>query len=97
MDLLAAFDAAIQDGVDVISISIAGNGFGNYTEDAVAIGAFHAMKKAIITVTAAGNTGPTAGSVVNHAPWILTVAASGIDRKFVSPFELGNGKNISVS
>ncbi|XP_031741314.1 subtilisin-like protease SBT4.14 [Cucumis sativus] len=95
MDLLAAFDAAIQDGVDVISISIAGIGYGNYTDDPISIGAFHAMKKGIITVTAAGNNGPSAGTVVNHAPWILTVAASSIDRRFISPVELGNGKNIS--
>ncbi|XP_050946599.1 subtilisin-like protease SBT4.14 isoform X2 [Cucumis melo] len=95
MDLLAAFDAAIQDGVDVISISIAGIGYGNYTEDPISIGAFHAMKKGIITVTAAGNNGPSAGTVVNHAPWILTVSASSIDRTFISPVELGNGKNIS--
>lgn len=97
MDILAAFDAAIQDGVDVISISIGGGGFNNYSDDSISIGAFHAMKKGIITVTSAGNGGPMAGSVVNHAPWIVTVAASSIDRKFISPLELGNGKNISVS
>ncbi|XP_038892956.1 subtilisin-like protease SBT4.14 [Benincasa hispida] len=95
MDILAAFDAAIHDGVDVISISIGGGGFNNYSEDSISIGAFHAMKKGIITVTSAGNSGPLAGSVVNHAPWIVTVAASAIDRKFISPLELGNGKNIS--
>ncbi|KAL0540115.1 hypothetical protein IC582_024345 [Cucumis melo] len=95
MDILAAFDAAIQDGVDVISISIGGGGFNNYSDDSISIGAFHAMKKGIITVTSAGNGGPMAGSVVNHAPWIVTVAASSIDRKFISPLELGNGKNVS--
>ncbi|XP_022977720.1 subtilisin-like protease SBT4.14 [Cucurbita maxima] len=95
MDILAAFDAAIHDGVDVISISIGGGAFGNYSDDSISIGAFHAMKKGIITVTSAGNDGPTPGSVVNHAPWIVTVGASAIDRKFISLLELGNGKNIS--
>ncbi|XP_022150039.1 subtilisin-like protease SBT4.14 [Momordica charantia] len=93
MDILAAFDAAIHDGVDIISISISGGS--NYVEDGISIGAFHAMKKGIITVTSAGNSGPSAATVANHAPWILTVAASGIDRKFISRVELGNGKNIS--
>ncbi|KAG7030573.1 Subtilisin-like protease SBT4.14 [Cucurbita argyrosperma subsp. argyrosperma] len=95
MDILAAFDAAIHDGVDVISISIAGTGFSNYSEDVMAIGAFQAMQKGIITVAAAGNTGPAAGSVVNTAPWIVTVAASTIDREFVTKLVLGNGWNIS--
>ena len=96
MDILAAFDAAAYDGVDVISISIAG-GSANYTTGSISIGAFHAMKKGIITVASAGNDGPSLLSVSNHAPWILTVAASGIDRDFRSKVHLGNGRNISVS
>ncbi|GKE79051.1 subtilisin-like protease SBT5.6, partial [Tanacetum coccineum] len=30
--------------------------------------------------------------VVNTAPWIFTVAASSVDRSFVAPIKLGNGK-----
>ncbi|KAM3698574.1 hypothetical protein ACJW31_06G198500 [Castanea mollissima] len=94
MDILAAFDAAAYDGVDVISISIGGVST-NYTTGSISIGAFHAMKKGIITVASAGNDGPSLLSVSNHAPWILTVAASGIDRDFRSRVHLGNGRNIS--
>ncbi|KAM3698572.1 hypothetical protein ACJW31_06G198400 [Castanea mollissima] len=94
MDILAAFDAAAHDGVDVISISI-GGGFENYTTGSISIGAFHAMKKGIITVASAGNNGPSVSSVSNHAPWILTVAASGIDRDFRNDVHLGNGRNIT--
>ncbi|KAK9058946.1 hypothetical protein SSX86_021563 [Deinandra increscens subsp. villosa] len=95
MDLLAGFDAAIHDGVDIISISIGGL-TGAYTSDTISIGSFHAMNKAgILTVVSAGNDGPSLGSVVNHAPWLLTVAASGIDRGFQSKVVLGNGKTIS--
>ena len=96
MDILAAFEAAIHDGVDVISISI-GGGNESYVEDSIAIGAFHAMRKGIITVASAGNDGPAMETVTNSAPWIVTVAASGIDREFKSTIELGSGKNISVS
>ncbi|XP_022156463.1 subtilisin-like protease SBT4.14 [Momordica charantia] len=95
MDMLAAFDAAIRDGVHIISVSVGEGGFGNYAEDAVSIGAFHAMKNGIVTVAAAGNNGPATGSVINHAPWILTVGASWTDRTFTSRVELGNGKSIS--
>ncbi|XP_057435528.1 subtilisin-like protease SBT4.14 [Lotus japonicus] len=94
MDILAAFEAAIHDGVDVISISI-GGGNADYDHDSIAIGAFHAMKKGIITVASAGNDGPSMGTVTNTAPWIVTVAASGIDRTFRSTAQLGSGKNVS--
>lgn len=95
MDILAAFEAAVDDGVDVISISIGGPA-PSYMEDSIAIGSFHAMKKGIVTVASAGNDGPSLGSVANHAPWLVTVAASGIDRQFQSRVELGNGKTIIV-
>lgn len=93
MDILAAFEAAIHDGVDVISISISG-GYGDYTTDTLSVGAFHALKKGIITVASAGNDGPSLGTVANHAPWIFTVAASGIDRQFRSTVRLGNGTKV---
>ncbi|KAK9742889.1 hypothetical protein RND81_03G203500 [Saponaria officinalis] len=91
MDILAAFDHAIYDGVDVISISIGGPS-PSYVSDSISIGSFHAMRKGIITVGSAGNDGPSGGSVANHAPWMLTVAASGIDRGFRSQVLLGNGQ-----
>ncbi|XP_027158678.1 subtilisin-like protease SBT4.14 [Coffea eugenioides] len=94
MDILAAFDAAIADGVDIISISIGGLS-GNYTTDSISMGSFYAMRKGILTVASAGNEGPNIGSVTNHAPWVFTVAASGIDRGFRSKIALGNGQTVS--
>ncbi|WJX52973.1 hypothetical protein P8452_39027 [Trifolium repens] len=94
MDVLAAFEAAIHDGVDVISISLGGED-SNYIKDPISIGAFHAMRKGIITVASAGNDGPTMATVVNNAPWVVTVAASGIDRDFHSTVELGTRTNVS--
>ncbi|CAM8901299.1 unnamed protein product [Rhodiola kirilowii] len=93
MDILAAFDSAIHDGVDLISISIGGAG-ANFLKDSIAIGSFHAMKRGILTVASGGNNGPSPSSVTNHAPWILTVAASGIDRDFRSKVSLGNGQTV---
>ncbi|EOA19351.1 hypothetical protein CARUB_v10000284mg [Capsella rubella] len=94
MDILAGFEAAIHDGVDIISISIGGP-IKDYTSDSISVGSFHAMRKGILTVASAGNDGPSSGTVTNHEPWILTVAASGIDRTFKSEIDLGNGKSFS--
>jgi len=96
MDILAGFEAAIHDGVDIISISIGGP-IADYSSDSISVGSFHAMRKGILTVASAGNDGPSSGTVTNHEPWILTVAASGIDRTFKSKIDLGNGKSFSVS
>ncbi|XP_019071009.1 subtilisin-like protease SBT4.15 [Solanum lycopersicum] len=94
MDILAAFDAAISDGVDIISLSVGGGGR-EFFEDSIAIGAFHALKKGILTSCAAGNSGPDLGTIENVAPWIFTVAATSSDRKFETDAMLGNGVAIS--
>ncbi|XP_073300602.1 cucumisin-like [Primulina huaijiensis] len=90
-DILKAFDDAIADGVDIIAVSL-GGGPEDYFEDPIAIGAFHAMKNGILVSNSAGNDGPDPVSISNYAPWTLTVAASTIDRRFVSNLALGNGE-----
>ncbi|KAI6681010.1 hypothetical protein NL676_034891 [Syzygium grande] len=90
-DMLAAFDDAIADGVDIISVSI-GFPIRDYFRDSIAIGAFHAMRSGILTSTSAGNDGPYLASISNFSPWSLSVAASTIDRKFFTEVLLGSGK-----
>ncbi|KAL4590761.1 hypothetical protein LXL04_003704 [Taraxacum kok-saghyz] len=92
-DLLAGFDMAIADGVDVISVSIGGSPK-KFFQDSMAIGAFHAMKKGIFVACSGGNEGPYQLTIQNTAPWITTVAASSTDRQFVADVNLGNGQNI---
>ncbi|WVY90485.1 hypothetical protein V8G54_035999 [Vigna mungo] len=92
-DTLAAFDEAISDGVDVISIS---TGLGAvvylpYFKDSNNIGSFHAMKKGILTSNSANNLGPGLSSMTNYPPWLLSVAASAFDRKIVTKVKLRNG------
>ncbi|XP_052198206.1 cucumisin-like [Diospyros lotus] len=89
-DILAAFDDAIADGVDIISLSVAGHSPKPYFNDSIAIGSFHAMRNGMLTSTAGGNDGPATGTVTNVAPWFLSVAASTIDRKFFTRVQLGN-------
>ncbi|XP_065871253.1 cucumisin-like [Euphorbia lathyris] len=90
-DILAAFDDAIADGVDIISISVGGSYAIDYFNDTIAIGSFHAMEHGIFTSVSAGNSGPDPGTVTNLAPWFLSVGASSIDRKFFTKVKLGNG------
>ncbi|XP_068642047.1 subtilisin-like protease SBT5.3 [Aristolochia californica] len=92
-DILAAFDQAIHDGVDVISVSLGGDP-ADYFQDGIAIGSFHAVQHGIVVVCSAGNDGPNPGSVTNIAPWIITVGASTLDRSFHSVVKLGNGKHL---
>ncbi|KAK1310801.1 Subtilisin-like protease [Acorus calamus] len=93
-DILAAFDAAIYDGVDILSASLGGDRAGDYFTDGIAIGAFHAVRHGVTVVCSAGNSGPTASSVTNVAPWIITVGASTIDREFPSVAVLGDHEHI---
>ncbi|KNA24801.1 hypothetical protein SOVF_012070 [Spinacia oleracea] len=90
-DVLAAMDVAIRDGVDVLSLSLGGFPIPFY-DDTVAIGSFHAAEKGISVICAAGNNGPSINSVANEAPWVTTVGASTLDRRFPAYVRMGNGK-----
>ncbi|XP_042520488.1 subtilisin-like protease SBT5.4 [Macadamia integrifolia] len=90
-DVLAGFDAAIHDGVDILSLSI-GNPR-DYLYDGMAIGSFHAVRNGVLVVAAGGNDGPEPGTIGNVAPWLFTVAASTMDRQFSAYVKLGNNKN----
>ncbi|PQQ06175.1 subtilisin-like protease SBT3.4 [Prunus yedoensis var. nudiflora] len=93
-DILKALDEAIHDGVDVLSLSIAFSSIPLRPEvdDAIAIGSFHAVAMGITVVCAAGNAEPLAEMVQNTVPWIITVAASTMDRSFPTSITLGNNK-----
>lgn len=93
-DILKAMDIAIDDGVNVLSLSL-GGGTSDYFRDSVAIGAFAAMEKGILVSCSAGNAGPNPSSLSNLAPWITTVGAGTLDRDFPASVSLGNGLNYS--
>ncbi|KAE9608186.1 hypothetical protein Lal_00003513 [Lupinus albus] len=88
-DILAGMERAIEDGVNVLSLSIGGTS-DPYFNDTLAIGAFAAMKRGIFVSCSAGNGGPTPKSLSNVAPWIMTVGAGTLDRDFPSYVVLGN-------
>ena len=88
-DIVAAIEAAVSDGVDVINFSISGALSTVY--DPVEIGFYNAAKAGIFVAASAGNSGPTASTVAHNDPWLTTVAAGTKDRKSVKSVTLGNG------
>ncbi|RVX01072.1 Subtilisin-like protease SBT1.1 [Vitis vinifera] len=90
-DILAAIDQAVSDGVDILSLSIGGSSQPYYA-DVLAIASLGAVQHGVFVAAAAGNSGPSSSTVVNAAPWMMTVAASTMDRSFPAIVNLGNGE-----
>jgi len=90
-DILAAMYVAITDGVDVLSLSLGGSPLPLFTAT-IAIGSFRAMEHGISVVCTAGNNGPIENSVANKAPWIATVSASTLHKRFPALVQIDNGQ-----
>lgn len=75
-DSMAAIDAAVVDGVDVLNYSI-----GNSTaiNSPVYNAALRAAEAGVFFAASAGNSGPGPETTSNIAPWIATVGASTYD------------------
>ncbi|KAJ3695133.1 hypothetical protein LUZ60_000510 [Juncus effusus] len=106
VDFLKAIEVAVNDGVDILSLSITEVEIKRQLiddgtlkskpgplglSDDIMIGAFYAMSHGVFVSAAASNNGPVPGSVSNDAPWILTVGASTTDRRLASVLRLQNG------
>lgn len=63
-------------------------------EDPIAIASFAAAIKGVVVSTSAGNAGGEFYTLHNGIPWVLTSAASNIDRSFVGTITLGD--NITI-
>jgi minor extracellular serine protease Vpr len=75
-DILNAVDAAIEDGMDVLNLSLGGGYHGN--NDLLAIGLDNAADAGVVVAVAAGNSGPGQGTLESpgRARKVITVAAS---------------------
>ncbi|KAF5814028.1 putative tripeptidyl-peptidase II [Helianthus annuus] len=96
-DILAAFDDSIHDGVHVISVSLGTSSpLPTYVDDPLSIDSFHVVARRIAVVSSCGNFGSYPQTVINTAPWIISVAASTIDRVFPTSIMLGNNQTFVV-
>lgn len=66
-----------------------------YFNDAISIGSLHAFQKGVVVSASAGNSF-FPKTATNVAPWILTVAASTMDREIQTNIHLGNSQVIKV-
>src|SRR6266436_2131482 len=75
-DILNAVDAAIEDGMDVLNLSLGGSYHGN--NDLLANGLDNAVDAGVVVAVAAGNSGPGQGTLESpgRARNVITVAAS---------------------
>jgi len=76
-DSVAAIDAAVADGVDVINFSISGSR--TAMTDPVHVAFFNASRGGVFNALSAGNSGPGEQTVAHNVPWVTTVGASTYD------------------
>ncbi len=73
-DTMAAIDAAVTDGVDVINYSIGGSKTDLTIPSTAAM--LNAAAAGVFVAVSAGNSGPDKETVGTPAPWVTSVAAS---------------------
>ncbi|GLJ35475.1 hypothetical protein SUGI_0713470 [Cryptomeria japonica] len=91
-DVAAAMEKAIQDGVDIISLSLGSAIENPFYMDHQALAAFGAIENGVFVSASAGNEGPYSASLSNTAPWMTIVGSGSMDREFLSLVKLGNGE-----
>jgi minor extracellular serine protease Vpr len=71
-DILRAVDTAVEDGMDVLNLSLGGTAQGAEENDMLAVGLDNAVSAGVVVAVAAGNSGPGASTV--ESPGISTKA-----------------------
>jgi subtilisin family serine protease len=90
-DIVAAIDAAVSDGVDVINMSL--GDAGETIADPISMASFAAAEAGVFVANSAGNSGESGASTVGHnAPWVTSVAAGSHTRTYEVELTLGDGQ-----
>src|SRR6266446_5020175 len=95
-DILNAVDAAIEDGMDVLNLSLGGGFHGN--NDLLANGLDNAVDAGVVVAVAAGNSGPGAGTLESpgRARKVITVGASTNQHFVGQPFTYPAGGGTTI-
>jgi minor extracellular serine protease Vpr len=98
-DILNAVDAAVEDGMDVLNLSLGGGYHGN--NDLLAMGLDNAVDAGLVVAVAAGNSGPGQGTLESpgRARKIITVGGS-TNQHFVGQlftYPAGGGTTIGAA
>src|SRR5437773_9537166 len=95
-DILNAADAAVEDGMDVLNLSLGGGYRGN--NDLLAIGLDNAVEAGVVVAVAAGNSGPGGGTLQSpgRARKIITVGASTNQHFVGQPFTYPAGGGTTI-
>ncbi len=89
VDLVAAIDQAVADGVDVINYSIGSTSFAIGADD---ISFLFADAAGVFVATSAGNSGPGSATVFSPAtvPWVTSVGANTQNREYLGSIDTGD-------
>jgi minor extracellular serine protease Vpr len=95
-DILNAVDAAVEDGMDVLNLSLGGGFHGN--NDLLSIGLDNAVDAGVVVAVAAGNSGPGPGTLESpgRARKVITVAASTNQHFVGQPFTYPAGGGTTI-
>ncbi|EFH62733.1 hypothetical protein ARALYDRAFT_893252 [Arabidopsis lyrata subsp. lyrata] len=97
VDVIAAIDQAIMDGVDVLTLSVGPDE--PPVDKPTVLGIFDlsmllARKAGVFVVQAVGNNGPSPSSVLSYSPWVVGVAAGSTDRSYPASLILDGGQTV---
>lgn len=92
-DILRAVDAAVEDGMDVLNLSLGGTAQGPEANDMLALGLDNAVSAGVVVAVAAGNSGPGPNTVESpgRASKVITVGASTNQHFVGQPFTYPTG------
>ncbi|TDJ44828.1 MAG: hypothetical protein E2O52_07555, partial [Gammaproteobacteria bacterium] len=96
-DLQRAIEDAVADGVDIINYSVGNTDISISDPDDLALLA--ASDAGVLSVVAAGNDGPVAGTILSPAgtPWVLTVGASSrAGDQFAEALRINSPSNVAA-
>jgi subtilisin family serine protease len=93
VDIVAAINDAVADGVDVLNYSI-GGGVESSAGEPELLAFEGAAEAGIFIATSASNDGPAAETVEKAVPWMTSVAASTHTNVFEATVVLGDGTRI---